>query len=48
VVAVPACFLAGYALTQLPRISDALLAARKSAAEARPPVLAGHRASPSG
>jgi glucans biosynthesis protein C len=48
VVAVPACFLAGYALTQLPQISDALLAARNSAAEAGPPVLAGHRASPSG
>jgi glucans biosynthesis protein C len=47
-VAVPACFLAGYALTQLPRISKTLLAASKSAAQARPPVLAGDRASPSG
>ncbi len=35
VVAVPACFLAGYALTRLPRDSKALLAAGKSAAQAR-------------
>ena len=35
VLAVPACFLAGYALTRLPRISRALLTAGKPAARAR-------------
>lgn len=35
VLAVPACFLAGYALTRLPRISRALLTAGQPAARAR-------------
>jgi hypothetical protein len=38
IVAVPACFLAGYTLTRLPAISTALLTA------SRPAALAGRRA----
>ncbi len=47
VVAVPACFLAGYALTRLPRIAKALLPASSQPAHASRPVLSSHRASPS-
>jgi glucans biosynthesis protein C len=49
VVAVPACFLTGYALTRLPRASKAVLTASRPAAQApNQPALAAHRASPSG
>ena len=48
VVAIPACFLAGYTVTRLPGISKALLTASRPEAQAGRPALTARRPSPSG